>query len=171
MPSSILANVNVTWKTPYSAEVWEKLESIARIEEENYLSLGPTLPDEQDPRTAVVVVHCPEDEAQFHWVFNVQAAPSDEPPPRVKENDKKLGGRSGLASLLAQSLPLAAPAVGGFQAHLFLLETEFTCPMIPAAIELGSVHDAALLLGRGARLEQIGYRFEVAVLGGSRRSC
>lgn len=166
MPSQILANITVTWKTPYSDEVWEKLEGIANCDEESYLSLGPTLPDAQEHRTAAVVVHRHEDEAQLHWMLNVQAAPSSEPPGHVKENDEKVGGRGGLASLLEQALPSAAPAVGGFRVLLSFPEAEFTCPVLLGAIKPGDGHDAAQLLGRGAQLEQIGYRFDGGGAGG-----
>lgn len=168
MPSQILANVTVSWKTPYSDEVWEKLEGIATLDEEKFFSLGPTLPKEAEleRRSAVVGVHRHEGKNELHWVLNVQAVPSDEPPPHIRERDEKLGGRSGLASLLAQALPTSAPAVGAFQVRLFFPEAEFTCPMIPAGIEAGSAHEAALLLGRGARIEQLGYRFEGGGAGG-----
>ncbi|MEO7592883.1 MAG: hypothetical protein ABI134_16830 [Byssovorax sp.] len=168
MPSQILANVTVNWKTPYSDEVWENLEGIATLDEEEFFALGPTLPkeEERERRRAVVGVHRHEDSDELHWVLNVQAAPSDEPPGHIKERDEKLGGRSGLASLLAQALPSSVPAVGAFRVRLFFPEAEFTCSMIPAVVEAGGSHDAVLLLGRGARLEQIGYRFEGGGAGG-----
>ena len=116
MPSQILANATVNWKTPYSDEVWEKLEGVTTLDEEEFFSLGPTFPKEEEleRRSAVVGVHRHEDTNELHWVLSVQAAPSDEPPAHIKERDEKLGGRG----------------------------------------------------GRGARLEQIGYRFEGGGAGG-----
>ena len=168
MPSQILANATVNWKTPYSDEVWEKLEGVTTLDEEEFFSLGPTFPKEEEleRRSAVVGVHRHEDTNELHWVLSVQAAPSDEPPAHIKERDEKLGGRGGLASLLAQALPSSAPAVGAFHVRLFFPEAEFTCPMIPAVVAAGGSHEAVLQLGRGARLEQIGYRFEGGGAGG-----
>lgn len=168
MPSQNLANVTVTWKTPYSDEVWEKLEGITTVDEGRFFSLGPTLPVEGEPerRSAVVGVHRHDHEDELHWLLSVQPAPSDEPPLDIKERDQKLGGRRGLASLLLHALPSSAPAVGTFQVRLTLPEAEFACPAILGAIKPGVGHDAALLLGRGAQLEQVGYRFDGGGAGG-----
>lgn len=168
MPSQILANVTVTWKTPYSDEVWERLEGVTTLVEEEFFSLGPTFPKEEDleRRSAVVGVHRHEDSDELHWVLSVQAAPSDEPPAHIKARDEKLGGRGGLASLLAQAFPSSAPAVGAFRVRLSLPEAEFSCPLLPAVVDAGGAHEAVLQLGRGARLEQIGYRFEGGGAGG-----
>ena len=42
-----------------------------------------------------------DEEDTLHWVLSVQAAPSDEPPPHITERSEQVGGRSGLAALLA----------------------------------------------------------------------
>ncbi len=149
------------WSTPSSPEVWKRLEDLRRdaSKDGTFLAIGPTLPDEGDPRSARLVVHHHEEDSELHWMLTVERPPSGEPPERAKDHDRKIGGRTGLSSLLADALAHDVPAVGRFRARCRLLESEFRCPSIPATVEKGDPdHAAALLLGQ-ARVEQVGYRF------------
>jgi hypothetical protein len=168
MPSPDLNIITATWKTPFSDNLWKKLDSLkaAAPAQDDFVNLGPTLPDDQERRIAEVVVHRDEDEDDLHWILAVRSVPSDEPPDHIRQHDEQLGGRRGLSSLLAEAFPSGAPAVGSFRLRLLFPENEFTCLMIPAAVKKGGGHDAALLLGRDAQLEQVGYRFEGGGAGG-----
>ena len=166
MPGRTLRSTTATWRTPSSPDLWKKLEGLARLtsKEGLFLAFGPTLPDEQDDRLAKAVVHRQEDLSELHWTLTVERAPSEEPPQQAREHDRKLGGRSGLSRLLAEALARDVSAVGTFRARCRLPRSGYCCPTVPAMIEKGSAHHAALLLGE-ARLEQVGYRFDGGVSG------
>jgi hypothetical protein len=159
--------VTATWTTHFSADLWKKLEGRkALVKSEDYVVLGPTLPNEDDPRIAEVVVHRHEDQDELHWMLTVRAAPSSEPPESIKAHDRTLGGRAGLASLLAEGFAPGAPSIATFHIRLRFAEDRYCCTLIPTMVEKGSGHDAALQLGHAVRLEQIGYRFECGGAGG-----
>ncbi|WP_437783438.1 hypothetical protein [Sorangium sp. So ce1097] len=163
-----IISVVATWTTPLSDEFWSRLESLNAVATEqsdqegqgNTIVLGPTLPDDDDPRVAHAAAHSHKEDNEVHWGLSVQPTPQGEPPEEARKQHEKLGGRKGLASLFTEALPSGLPAVGSFRLRLSFAEDRFACAVIPAILEKGSIHDAALHLGRGARLEQVGYRFE-----------
>lgn len=174
MSGASMKTMIAAWETAYSDAVWQKLESVkssVRIEQtppsaSNFLTLGPTLPDAEEPRVAEVVAHRHEDSAEIYWVLTTWSAPDGEPPAHVKESNTRIGSRKGLAQLLADCLPIDAPDVATFQIRLLVDGSSHKCRSIPAApLERGGLHDAALSLGREVRLEQVGYRFEVGTQG------
>jgi hypothetical protein len=161
MPDPILRNITATWTTPFSSEVWERLGSLKRraSAEGDFVSLGPALPEEHEPRVAEVVVHRHDDQ-DLHWGLTVEPAPRAAPPEALAEHSRKLGGRAGLAALLVEALPNGIPAVATFRLRVLLPEADFTCAVVPADARKDQGHEVALRLGREARLEQVGYRFE-----------
>jgi hypothetical protein len=54
-----LTIVTATWATPFAADVWNKLDGLKRAasKEGDLVVLGPSLPDDEDDRTAEVAVH------------------------------------------------------------------------------------------------------------------
>ncbi len=149
-----------TWWTPPSGDIWDKLKSLGVADKDSpgFLRLGPVLPTGEERRMATVSVHqCIDNE--IHWTLTVRPAPTAEAPDRIRERDLSLGGRSGLATLLAHALP-AGSDIASFKTQLRIPEAEFTCAALPVKLDKNSGHDTALRFGREARLEQVGYRFE-----------
>lgn len=160
--------VTATWETPLSGDFWKKLENYKAdtSETRGVFTLGPILPDDDDARIATAIVHRHEGEGELHWALAVRPAPPSEPPESVKRHDRLIGGRRGLCSLLMEAFAPGVPAVARFDVRLFFSDVRFRCALIPTVVEQGGGHDAALLLGRDARLEQVGYRFESGGVGG-----
>jgi|SRR5580704_2017235 hypothetical protein len=150
-----------SWTTPFSLEVWEKLDVLkgAASEDGDLIVLGPTLPDEDDDRSAETTVHRHE-EGDLRFSLTVRPRPPGDPPEHLTEHSTRLGGRGGLSAMLASS----APTIGAFHIRCFLSEDELRCPLLPAPVDEGSAHAAALGIGE-ARLEQVGYRFENGAAG------
>jgi len=159
MPTQNVKDVTARWTTPPSADLWEKLKSIAASSIDGFLSLGPVLPDGEDRRLAKLSVHqCAGDE--LAWSLMLFPVPSSAPPSTIKDRDKQLGGRTGLLSIITEALPPGLPAVGGFMIRFRVPEVGFACPLLPVVLGKDSGHEAAMRLGREARLEQVGYRFD-----------
>ncbi len=170
MPTLDVRTAHATWTTPFSDELWKKLEELAPVAREadgsskrDHCVLGPTLPDDSDSRIATLTVHHhdkPDSKDHLFWVLAIRPAPKSKPPEQVIEGNQRINGRQGLATMLADSLPPGVPGVASFKFQFLLPEGQFTSPLVPAAVELGTGHDAALRLSREARIEQVGYRFE-----------
>lgn len=161
MPIKDLKAISAIWRTPPSNDIWNRLKNLGDSEPgfTDYLRLGPTLPTAEETRTATLSVHrCTDDE--LHWALTVRPAPTTDAPEQLKAGDQKLGGRNGLATLLAEALPIGLPDVGAFRVRFHVPEATFVCHALPVVIEKNSGHEAALRFGRKALLEQVGYRFE-----------
>lgn len=167
MTSPHLRTITATWKTPFSRAIWDRLGILKRGTSSDgaFLAVGPVLPDEEEPRIAKVVAHSHDDQ-ELHWALTVEQAPLDAPPEAIAEHSRALGGRQGLAALLAEALPVGVPAIALFRARVVLPEERFACALVPTVARKEQGHEAALRLGRQARLEQVGYRFEGGGAGG-----
>jgi hypothetical protein len=164
MPSPILTSITATWTTGFSEEIWSKLGELKHgaSKDGDVLILGPTLPDEADDRTAnLAVLHR---DAELRWGLTVEPRPASDPPAQVVEHDARLRGRKGLSALLLDGLTRGLPAVGAFRARYLVPEADFRCQVVPAVVQRGSAHEAALRLGE-AHLDQVGYRFAGGVSG------
>jgi hypothetical protein len=168
-----MTSVTVTWKTPYDESVWRRLENThghERVEAPSddwsaLLVFGPSLPTQEEPRIADLAVHHHLMEGFLHWRFNVRTAPGTDPPPELKERDTRLGGRTGLATLLLDSVPSGVPPAAVFRIRHRIDASRYGCRVLPVALRRGEGHDVALGLGIDAWMEQVGYRFEGGVNG------
>jgi len=159
MASTYIREVSVTWETPFSAELWAEVERLAGKVEDDPLQdhVLSVLPDAHETRRATALVHRHGDKDTLHWLLLVSLPPSADPPQEIRDSDQRVGGRIGLAALLADSFA-PGPQVGRFLVRLHLPESKFTCSRIPA--DPSEADQAALTLGQGARLEHVGYRYE-----------
>lgn len=172
--------VAASWTTAYTDDVWAKLQAfkadtpfdVPDEEQSDWLALGPSLPDENESRIAVAIArrHLGRVEgdgggARLKWSLTVQQAPEGEPVERIRLHNKTLGGRPGLMRLLSETEPGGTPQVGRFLVKLVIEEARWKCRVLPVPLEPGGLHAPAAKLGRGARIEQVGYRYESGVSG------
>jgi hypothetical protein len=180
MPHSTTVRTTATWKIPYSDETWKKIVELqAETSKESrtprradVVVLGPCLPDRRDPRIATLVAHRHhardaegvEISDEIHFSFKVGLPPPGEPPEDVIASSKKLGGAEKFARLLADWIPAGTPQVASFTIQFRVAGSNHHCSVLPTVVA-GGAHAAASNLGKVAKLEQIGYRFEGGVSG------
>lgn len=184
MPHPAIVEILVSWVTEFSEDGWSHLEAIKSSlltrrkprdpQEIEALSFGPVLPDDGnslDSRiaTLVVVPHPTQVDGrpkidgrpdELLWTMAVRPRPDSEPPPSVKEDNLKFGGRSGLIkSVLDWAAP---PPVGRFRVDLAVPGDTYDCRVLPVALDraCAGIHEPAVALAESIHLEQIGYRFE-----------
>lgn len=172
--------VAASWTTAYSDERWAVLEGhktetpfdVPDEQQSDWLALGPALPDETEDRVAIVVVHRHRGEAEgdgrsarLDWQLTVQPAPGGDPVEKIVSHNAKLGGRPGLMKLLTTAGAGGTPQVGRFLVRFVVEEAARRCKVLPVPLEQAGHHGPAATLGRGARLEQVGYRYESGAIG------
>lgn len=167
-------SVSAFWDTPYSEEIWKRLEAVksdsVAIDDSSKalatLALAVGLPDATEPRVARAIVHRhlddEEESERIHWTLAISQAPSSEPPSDILAEGERVGGRVGLANLVAGCILEDVPPVGAFIIRLRIKQTQYKCKVLPAAPQRG---DPSVGLGRPTIQEQIGYRFENGVSG------
>lgn len=173
-PVSIIRSIDSVWETPFTDEVWEFLKEKQTdsntTEETEILVFGPVLPDEMDPRVAILTVHCHREKDttsashSLHWNLGVMCAPETPAPDKVKEADRVLDGRRGLQKLIDHCITGILP-IAMFRLQLSIPATEYRCKILPRVVVASGNHDIAAGLARTSRLEQVGYRFEGSEYG------
>ena len=164
----MIRTIVATWQTPYSEELWQQIRDKGTSTEDGLWSLGPALPDDEEPRLAEVVIGDGIDGGESDgllWNLVVHKAPSGQAPDRIVERNERLGGRQGLAKLLVEGFPARTPQVALFHVKLRLDASDYDCSVLPQALQPGGGHESALSLASKANLEQVGYRFEDGVSG------
>jgi hypothetical protein len=174
MSASVIQTIVAVWETPYTSEVWDVLQekkTNARTQGDiDMLSFGPALPDNEDARVAMLTVHIHrgdetvQEKRALHWTLSARQPPKSDPPEQLREDDKKLGGRSGLMKLL-ESCMAGVPPIASYQLVMKLPGSEYQCKILPKEVSANEGHDIAVSLARTSRLEQMGYRFENSPYG------
>ena len=165
----MIRRIVASWRTPFSADVWQQIHDRGMSLEEGLWHLGPALSEAGEPRLAeVVVANHGDDEGESDgliWSLLVRDAPSGEPPDEILERNERLGGRQGLTQLMLKGFPRGIPQVASFDIKLRLDAQQYSCSVLPIELRRGGGHEPALGLASKARLEQVGYRFEDGASG------
>lgn len=165
-----LIELELEWETPHDAEAWKELLERGTLDQPasdsspitmtQSVVLGPAVTGTEQLSYAVVLRTTDSD--PLSWRFIQRPKPKSEPPASVLEREKKVGGTVGLATLVrrfANTSPVAE-----FEINALLSAKEWHCPSLDN--RLLSADDSRLAeIGRVARIEQLGFRFEDGVNG------
>lgn len=169
---------DVFWDTPFRLDLWKQIVDVTRgtknIErhlrpkghEHFWVRLGTALPGSNDKfiADAFCVREEKSDKEPLHWGLNIRTKPTSRPPAKIVAEDKRIGGKIGLAKFLSSTLSADSLPVGQYIIRFSVEEKAgWKCKLVPQ--DLKPVSPALAEIGRIVKLEEIGYRFTDGVLG------
>jgi hypothetical protein len=166
-------SVEVGWTTPVSAASWDALCRLHRqqveilmpsksweVSKRRTVSLGPVLPDQDEPRIArLIVKRAFESEGHevLQWTLEVGPSPQGEPPELLQKLHESLGGRPGLIDLMRSALGDGDLTVARYEIKFLLDAEQWNCRIVPRP--LSREFEAPVLeLSPEAKIEHMGYR-------------
>lgn len=175
--SVYIRSCSVFWDTPHNEQVWRKVLGFAKgtsnaekhqgpgADSHTFVNLGTAL--WRSGEKTIANAYCAHAEQvrndPLHWGLHIRQRPSSPPPPHIKDEDKRLGGKEGLGAFLTSAYGDDAP-VGHYNVSFSVLQRAgWKCSLVPR--DLKTVDPNIADFGRSAKLEEIGYRFADGVMG------
>jgi hypothetical protein len=136
-----------------------RLEQSAPSQERDGYIFGPAVADD---RLIAVFVFVPKADGEAFVVVRSTPKPKADPPAEILAFQEKIGGVSGLATLVTEMTGGARPAIARYSCNFRLDATLWRGP-VPRALD-ETFDTQALRLGK-AQVEEIGYRFTESIGG------
>jgi len=166
----------VSWETPFSDELWRQVTSTGEVHKRGrgksqsepfaWVDIGTALPRNAGDQIAeaLCIWHDGKKSGSLGWVVIKRPEPAGKRPKFVLDADKKIGGRNGLASCMNSLLGDGPLPAGSYSVRFSILQSDgLVCKLVPR--DVVSPDPVLTVIGRGAKLEEVGYRFKDGILG------
>jgi hypothetical protein len=178
IPSRPIPMLAASWSTTYSDELWNRInrlkgagvvvrnrlpdgQSVDAAHRNRMVFVGPAFDDSNVAGSAVCLLQ-PKRKA-LYWTFSIYARPDEKPPAQVAKNNRKIGGKPGIAAFLNAVLGSESTPVGTYRAVCTVDAKDWQCVLLPRAL---SASDRAVAdFGEEGYFEEVGYRFKGGVIG------